>query len=361
MKLILWLAFAAFVITALAWMFVSSSSGDSHSYQDVPVQRGTVVKQAVAVGNIEPLRKSAIKSVNGGVLTELFVALGDTVKKGQPLAEVRPVLTDLDILNAERSLKAAQNGLDSAQEFQGGAHLASSMMRMIQGQKNLNRMQEGARLQHERASHALTLLREGKVKIGNKEIDFVVRAPIDGTIVELPLREGAPVVASSSYGSGSVLMTIADLAHPLFLGTVAEIDVGRLRKGMSASVSIGALPGEQLEGKVTEVGLMARRVNNAVTFDVRIAIKPPEGLTIRAGFSATADIELTRRESTLVLPERVINFRNDKAFVTIRKADGMTDEIEVQTGLSNGLDVEILKGLTEGGIVLERIYGPSSR
>ncbi len=332
----------------------------SPDYRSIAVERGSISKVAVAVGNIEPRHEAAIKSRTGGVLTRLFVTLGQKVKKGDPLAEVRPVLTDLDILNAERSLVSARDGLEAAQEFQSGAHIMSRVMRLMQGQNNLNRMQRGAEQGYESAEQSLQLLRDGKVSIDGKEIDFIVRAPLDGTVIEIAAREGAPVVPSSNFGSGTVLVRLADMDRPLFLGTVAEIDVGRLEAGMTAAVRIGALPGQTLTGKVTEVGLRARRRDNAVTFAVRIDVQPPEHLTIRAGFSAVADIVVARREDVLVVPERAVRFRDGEPYVLMRGPSGDVIERTVDTGLSDGLTVEVMSGLAAGDEVLERVYGAGS-
>ena len=206
------------------------------------------------------------------------------------------------------------------------------------------------------AAERLTLLRQGKAEIGGKVIDYVVRAPIEGHVIQLDAELGEPVVPASSYGSGTELLILADLDQPVFRGTVNEIDVGRLREGMRAELDIGALPGAVVGGELVEVSLRSRSLNNATVFDVKLSVTPPEELVLRSGYSAVARIELARAEDVLVLPERVVDYRGAKAFVLVSDGRGGTTEREISAGLSDGLTVEILEGLNEGDEVLERVW-----
>ncbi len=345
---------------SLPFLFALISGCDSsaHTARDevLHVTRGTIAKTATAVGSIEPAREAAIKSRNGGVLTKLFVSLGQRVKQGDPLAEVRPVITDRDLLAAEQSIASAGEGLLDVEEMQGGENLAGRLLQFVQGQKRLDRMKSAAERSQTAARRSLELLREGKVQIGDKTLDYIVRAPIDGDVIALSAREGAPIVGSSTFGSGTVLMIVADMAHPEFRGTVAEIDVGRLQDGMGANIKIGAVPDRPLRATVREVGLRARRANNAVTFPVILDVEPPDGLTIRAGYSAVAEIEVERRADVPVLPERVVRFRRGRAFVRVPGPGGEPEEREIEVGLADGLMVEVLGPLGEGDAVLERVF-----
>ena len=196
------------------------------------------------------------------------------------------------------------------------------------------------------------MLREGKVEIDGRLVDFVVRAPVAGHVLQL-VRQGDPITPASSYGLGTVLAVIGDLDRPVFRGTVDEIDVGRLRTGMPASVTLGALPGVVLTGAVVEIGLRARRQDNAALFDVRIQLEPRADVMLRAGYSAVAEVEVARVDEVLVLPERCLVHRGGESFVTLLQADGKTEERAVKLGLGDGLRIEIVDGLPADARVLE--------
>jgi len=323
---------------------------------EVQVTRGTVVRQAVAVGNIEPEHEVGVKSLSGGLLTNLQVELGERVEKGQALAEVRPVVTPRTRLELERGLEAAQKAEEAAEEMLGGDTLAGVFMKGFQGAKSVKRMHEDAVRGREDAEKALRLFDEGIVTIDAYEVDFFVRSPIAGHVLELPVREGGPIVPRSSYGSGTVLATIGDMDRSVFRGTVDEIDVGRLAVGMETRVRVGALSGVELTGKLVEIALKSRVRNNAIVFDVRIEVETPDEVTLRSGYSATAEIEIARSENVLVLPERVVEFRASSAFVRARSPAGDIEEREITVGLSDGLTLEVQSGLVEGDRVLERAY-----
>jgi HlyD family secretion protein len=356
MKRLIWILPLCLVAAPGVWFLVKGSGPGETSARSVTVQRGSVTRSATAVGRIEVLHEVPVKSRSGGILTKLFVQLGQKVQAGDPLAEVRPVLTTQTFLGAERALEMARDGEESAREYLEGEHLAAIFTRLLMGKKNLERMYRGAELSRRQAEEDLKLLKEGKVVIEKKAVDFIVRAPVGGNVLEIPLQEGAPVIPSSSYGSGSVLAILADLSRMVFRGTVDEIDAGRLKEGLAAEITVGALRGAALSGKLTEISLKARERNNAVVFDVRIAVDHPGDVTLRSGYSAVARIEVDRRDDVLVLPERVVEFRQGKAFVQVPDGAGGRAEREIEVGLGDGFSLEVMRGLAEGQVVLERTY-----
>ena len=320
----------------------------------VTVARGTIVRRAIASGQVDPVQETQVNTQLSGFVRTLHTQLGKKVAAGEPLAEVWPALTEQDLLRAERGLQQAVEGEQAAKEFHEGEHLLAGVTRLLQGQKNLDRMQQQAQRGRRSAEETLKLLREGKVEIDGRLIDFVVRAPVAGHVLQL-LRQGDPITPASSYGLGTVIAVIGDLDRPVFRGTVDEIDVGRLRTGMQARVTLGALPGVTLTGTVLELGLRARRQDNAALFDVRIELQPQEGVLLRAGYSAVAEVEVARAENVLQLPERCLSHRGGASFVTVRLADGRTEERAVKLGLGDGLQVEVLDGVREGEVVLEPV------
>ncbi|MFK5955365.1 MAG: efflux RND transporter periplasmic adaptor subunit [Planctomycetota bacterium] len=320
------------------------------------VSRGSIHIDAVAVGKVEARFEVPVTAYSGGIITRKFVKLGQYVQKGDPLFEVRPILTELQRFQAERSLMAAHQAADSAEEMASGENVAGWALWLIQGGKNMERMQESADRARTDAEAQLELLLNGEVEMDGRKIDFLVRSPIEGHVIAEDLEVGEPVVPASTFGAGTILVTLADLDHPVFRGTVDEIDVGRLRVGMPGFLTLGARPGVELSATLTEISLRAESKNNAVVFSVEMDVTPPEDLVLRSGYSAVANIRVQEAADVLTLPERVVEFRDGKAFVLRMGAASEVQEIPIQTGLSNGLQIEVLSGLVEGEEVLERNY-----
>lgn len=347
------------VLAVLAWggfQMLGTSSAEEAGARFVQVERGSISIEAVAVGRVEARFEVPVKASTSGVLTQSFVTLGQRVKKGDPLCEVRPVLTELQRLQAERALLGAREAQEGVEEMRAGETIAGRTMRFFQGGKSLDRMEKGALRARSDAEGQLELLLNGSAEIDGRTIDYVIRAPIDGHVITLDVEVGQPIIPSSSYGSGTVLVTLADLDHPVFRGTVDEIDVGRLREGMSAELTVGARPDEVLDAELTEISLKAQSVNNAVVFDVEMSVSPPEGFVMRSGYSAVARVSVEQAEDVLVLPERVLEFREGEAFALIEDDVAGQREVPVEVGLSDGMRIEVRAGLLDGASVLERRY-----
>jgi HlyD family secretion protein len=165
---------------------------------------------------------------------------------------------------------------------------------------------------------------------------------------------GDPVVPLSTYQEGTVLMTMADMERLVFRGTVDEIDVGRLREGMPVSITVGALPGHVVDGILSRISLKARTEESATVFPVEIGIEAPAEVQLRAGFSANADILMEERRDVLVIPERVVTLEGDSAWVEVPGPGDTRERRAIRTGLSDAINVEVLTGLEEGDVVLEK-------
>ena len=164
------------------------------------------------------------------------------------------------------------------------------------------------------ARERLALQESGKVD-GGSTVETVIRSPIDGFVLEDSIEIGDPVVALSPYQEGTVLMRMAAMKDLLFRGTVDEIDVGRLTEGMPVIIKIGALPDAQVKGKLSKIWLKARKQEQATVFPIEIILVEVKGTTLRAGYSANAEVIIARRDSVLLIPERLITQRNDSSFV----------------------------------------------
>jgi HlyD family secretion protein len=140
----------------------------------------------------------------------------------------------------------------------------------------------------------------------------------------------------------------------VFKGTVDEIDVGKLSEQMSVEIEIGALPDASLNGILRKISPKARKQEGATVFDVEIEIDEIGRGFLRAGYSANADIIITKREDILLIPERLVTMTDSLATVEVQDTLGSVVTREVVTGLSDGISIEIVEGLSEGELAVER-------
>jgi HlyD family secretion protein len=320
----------------------------------VAVDRGEIIDKALAVGTIEPEVEISVKSQSSGVVRQRFADIGDFVRAGDPLLEIKPNPTPLELADARRQVELQEIQLENLTR-----DLARQRALLDQGLVSerefqlVERQQAEVTIQVQMAVERLALLEEGKVTIADDEIETVIRSPIDGFILEKMVDIGDPVVPLSTYQEGTVLMAMAEMSALIFRGTVDEIDVGKLTEGMEVDVKIGALPNAKIVGVLSNISLKARKENNATVFPVEITLRDTGGAVLRAGYSANADIIIDRRMAVLVIPERLVTYDADSTYVTVRRGDGTNEIRLIETGLSDAIDVEVLSGIEEGELVVE--------
>ncbi len=344
------------LVGAVAMKFISGKPKNENALLGtVKVTRTNIVEKALAVGAIEPLNEIEVKSKISGVVGKLYIESGDFVKAGQPLLEVKPDPTPLELAQAKRDVEMAQIEKETlAKELRRSEQLKLKGLIADQDFEKTKQQYSEAELKYQMNKEHLELLEVGKTKIAGKEIETVVKAPLTGYVLEKNVNVGDPVVPLTSYQPGTSLLRMANMNHLIFKGTVDEIDVGKIQEGLPCQIQIGALPGKTIKGHVTHISLKAKKQDNTTVFPIKIKIDDKGGAVLRAGYSANANIIIAQRDSVLALPERVITFRHDSAFVQIPAGEKGRKEKYIKTGMSNAIYIEVTKGLKEGDEVLEK-------
>lgn len=351
-----WILLIGIIIIAVVVFFVlKNGKNKDEGPATVKVAKRTIIEKALAVGKIEPQNEVQVKAKVSGVVQKLFADIGDFITAETALMEIRPDPTPLELVSAKRELEMRQIELNNLKrEIERKRSLKEKGLISDQEFETTNQRFDEAALNVKIASEKLQLLEKGKVKFENTNIETVVKAPISGFILERNVAIGDPVVPLTSYQPGTVLITMANMENLLFKGTVDEIDVGKIREGLPAEIQVGALPGKRVKGVVTKISLKAKSEENTTVFPIEIAIEAAEDLVLRAGYSANANIIIQQKDSVLTIPERVVTFRNDSAFVDLPQPDGGRQPVYIQTGLSDAIYIQVISGLKEGQEILEK-------
>ena len=351
------IVFGVVVVLIVVILVVASlgSNGKENGRATVKVERKNITDKALAVGSIEPVNEIDVKSKVSGVVGKLFADVGDFVKAGDPLVEVKPDPTPQELAQAKRDVEMADIELKTLnQELERSKKLKAQGFIADQDYEVLASHFAESELRLQIANEKLELIEKGKVIIANTNIETVVKSPLTGFILEKNVNLGDPVVPLTSYQPGTAIMRMADMKDLLFKGTVDEIDVGKIKEGLSCELQIGAIPGQSIKGHVILISLKAKKEDNTTVFPVEIKIDETDGALLRAGYSANAHIIISQRDSVLSIPERVVTFRNDSAFVNIPKGETESEERYIKTGLSDAIIIEVTEGLSEGEEVLEK-------
>jgi len=324
----------------------------------VDVTRGTIVDQALATGQIRPEQEFQVKSKISGIVRTCFVEVGDRVDEGDPLFEILPDPTPLELTEAERNIQLAEVTYETAKlEFERSKPLLDRGILARSDYDDVQERFEQARIQRELARERMALLREGRIgDAASGGVDSVLRAPAAGTVLERLVNPGDPVVPLTSFQAGTPLLALADMQRLVFQGTVDEIDVGKLAEGLPVRIEIGALPDAAVTGTLTRIAPKGHEEQGATLFDVEAEIEDRGEALLRAGYSANAEIVIREKRDVLLVPERLVLFEGGETFVEV---PGPTPESEpekraIQIGLSDGLQVEVVSGLAESDRVVQR-------
>jgi HlyD family secretion protein len=349
-------SFAVIVLVGAAVLFFGSSkSSKDEQLPTVKVKLGTIVDKALAVGTIEPENEISVKSKVSGVVKHLFVDVGQFVKAGQPLLEVKPDPTPIELADAKRQVQLAQVDLENLKKDRARQEILSKNKLISDKEfEDFQKLYDNSELRLKIATEKLALLESGKVTIGDTEIESIVKAPIDGFVLNRAIEVGDQVTPQTSFMEGTVLMKMANMDRLLFKGLVDEIDVGKMKEGMEVEIKVGALPTDTVKGVLRKIWLKAQKKDNATMFPIEILIPGAKNSVLRAGYSANANIIIQRKNNVLTLPERVVTFRNDSSLVKVPSGQNKDQEKLIKTGLSDAINIEVVSGLKEGDEVFEK-------
>jgi HlyD family secretion protein len=199
----------------------------------------------------------------------------------------------------------------------------------------------------ESAQNNLELIKEGVIKKAGAQTNTLIRATTSGMVLDVPIEIGNSVIKSNTFNDGTTIALVADMGEMVFEGMVDETEVGKIKEGMQLLLTIGALDEEEFKANLEFISPKGVEENGAIQFEIKAAVELQEGSFVRAGYSATADIVLDRRDSVLTLQEKMITFNEDSSFVEIMTSPQVFEKRLVKTGLSDGINIEIVEGLSE--------------
>jgi HlyD family secretion protein len=329
-------------VGTLVFLFRKSQEAPVQYQVDAPV-RMTIVKKAVATGKVIPRREIEVKAQVSGVVEKLYVVPGQVVKKGQVLARIALRPSMINVSQAESQLQSAKLSLQNqAADLERYRALAAQG---VISRSQFNTYSTNYDLQKEAvasAENTLMLLRTGASK---GMVSNMIPATIDGTVLDVPNKEGAFIVETSTFQSGTTVATLADMNDMIFEGLVDESEVGKLKEGMELVLNIGALPGKPFKATLEYIAPKGVTDQGTIKFTIRAAVTLDKELFLRSNYSANADIVLDRREDVLAINEGNLIVEGDKTFVEVQTAPQQFEKREIQAGLSDGINIEVISGL----------------
>lgn len=383
---ILLVAMGVFVV----YYFINQEEDVQEDIELVSPKMDSIIKKTVATGSIVPLKEVAVKPAVSGIIDKLFFEAGQEVKVGDVIAKIKVIPNMTNLTNVQNNLEQAKLTLDmreremkrQKQLFKDGV-IAEREYMSAKDDYDLAKNQVSA------AAESLIIVREGTSSRSSSTLTLI-KATTSGVILDIPVKEGANVIESNTFNEGTTIATIADLSNMIFEGKVDEAEVGKLKKGMDLVLTIGAIDSEKFDAKLDFIAPKGILEEGAIKFPIKAEVSLKENQFIRAGYSANADIVLERKDNVLVIEEAWLqsidknkereesknkengkkddkktdkketkqdttkaenkdsNQKSDALYVEVQTANNIFEKRYLTLGLSDGIHIEVLKGLKIG-------------
>ena len=334
-------------------------------YNEFTPKLDSIQKTTIITGKIEPRNEVNIKPQISGIISELYKEPGDYVNAGDVIAKVKVVPEMGQLSSAEMRVRLAEINLKKAQtDFEREENLFNQKLVSADEFDKIKVALDQAKHEKIAAEDALEVVRDGFSKSNAKASSTLIRSTISGVILDIPVKVGYSVIQVNTMNEGTTIASVANMNNLIFRGNIDETEVGQLVNGMNMKITIGALQDLKFDAALEYVSPKAVESNGANQFEIKAAVSlsgvsgdSGKSGKLRSGYSANAEIVLARADKVLSIPESAIEFSGDSTFVYVIKGEGKDktyDRTYVETGLSDGVNIEIKKGIT----AKDKVRGP---
>lgn len=347
-KILLWVVLGLAIIGVIATAIVKSQGKTKELYEEVtPTANDSIVKSTVLTGSIEPRDEILVKPNMNGIIAELNHLPGDFVQEGELIAKIQMVPDVAMVQSAASRVDAARVDLKRTEEvYKRDKSLYDQKILAKETYETSFANYRRAKIEYDSAVEQLDLTRTGSSASTSKRNNTLVFATVTGTILEQPVKVGSRVTMANNFSEGTTVVSIADLTDLLFIGNVNESDVNNVTVGSPVTIHVGALKDKTYHAVVEYVSPKGKDTSGTILFEVKAAISGDDLSALKAGFSSNAEVEMAHKNGVLTIPEATVTYEGDKSFVFVKGGKGEYEKKEVTLGLSDGIKVEVLSGLT---------------
>jgi HlyD family secretion protein len=393
--LIIALAAAASGVGWYLWKPKDAAADKKNETKKVNVERGDLVLNVTATGEIKPLKEVELKSKASGLMVRFKKLPSEPVKEGELLCELDKKVEQRNLSLSESNLLTAEANLELTKfkyaadlqhaESEGAAAKEDEKQKVAElrrmekligdliTESELGAVRLAARLSEEKAKQAETALslirnrKEADEKLALAEVqkarvsvedarerlaDTELRAPVTGILLKKLVEEGQIVASGISATSGGTsIAVVADVSQLMVEANIDETDITKVKVGQSVDISLASGSKERFKGRVDLILPRGEIDSNVIVFKVRIGIDGDIFGRVYAGMTATVDIRVGESKGALLVPSEAVRVENGGTFVHLPAAEGHTSAA-VKIGLDNGVKAEILEGLAENAEIL---------
>lgn len=366
MKNFLKLLLVTVLIGVFAWtiyFLYSKSIEKPVTFETTTTLTTDIIKKTVATGSVVPRKEIEIKPQVSGIIDVVYVEAGTMIQKNDKIALIKIIPNMVSLNNAENRLRQSKISLDNAKiDLDRNKKLIDQKVIADAAFQPFENAFKSAQEEFKAATDNLELIQKGETSKNRANTNRVIRSTISGMVLDVPVEEGFSVIEANTMNAGTSVASIADMTDLVFEGKVDESEVGKIKEGMSLILKIGAIEGQSFDAILEYISPKGVEEDGAIQFEIKAAVKLKEDQFIRAGYSANADIVLDRRDQVVAISESLLQFDGDSAYVEVEIGEQEYQKIYIETGLSDGINIELLGGIDAGAklkIWNRAIQGPA--
>ncbi|MCP3957469.1 MAG: efflux RND transporter periplasmic adaptor subunit [bacterium] len=326
-------------------------------FETAAPQVATIIHKTVATGSVVPRQEVEIKPQISGIIEKLYVEPGDLVAQGDLIAKINVIPNMLNLNNAENRVNLSRIRFqDATLDLDRNRKLVDEGTISQSDFQKVEIAHQNAKEELTGAIDSLEIVRKGSTTKTESSSNTLVRATIAGMVLEVPVEVGNSVIEANTFNDGTTLATVADMDDMIFEGKVDESEVGKIRPGMDLLLTVGAIEGATFDAALEHIAPKGVEEDGAIQFEIRAALAQQDDILIRANYSANADIVLARADDVMAIDESLLQFDGDTPFVEVETAAQTFERREIETGLSDGILIQVVSGLGEE----DKIKNPSS-
>ncbi|MDT0539236.1 efflux RND transporter periplasmic adaptor subunit [Croceitalea sp. P059] len=350
-KILKWVGLGVLILGALwaAVFFMKSNSKSAIEYDTHKPFTASIEKKTVATGKVIPEDEIEIKPQISGIIQKIYLEEGVKVNAGDLIAVIKVVPNEQTLNQAQGRVRNAELALNNSKiEYDRNKVLYDKGVVSNQDFIALKLAYEQAEQELTNSRNDYQIIRKGSFG-GSSSANTNIRATVNGTILEIPVEEGDQVIQSNNFNDGTTIASIADLGNMIFEGQVDEGEVGKLAVGMPLEISLGAIEDKTFEAKLKFIAPKGVEEAGAVQFKIEGDVVVEDDFLIRAGYSANASLILEKKDSIMVISESLLQFdkTTNKPYVEVATGEQQFERRDIEIGISDGVNVEIVSGLEE--------------
>lgn len=324
-------------------------------YNEFTPKKESITKSTIITGRIEPRDEVNVKPQISGIISEIYKEAGETVTAGEVIAKVKVIPEMSQLTSAQSRVRLSEINLNQVKtDYERYKRLFDKQLVSASEYEKISQQYKQALEEKAAADDALLVVSEGISRSNANASSTLIRSTISGLILDIPVKVGNSVILSNTFNDGTTIASVANMSDLIFRGNIDESEVGRIHAGMPMTITIGALQNLRFDAVLEYISPKAVQSNGANQFEIKASVSVSDTIQMRSGYSANAEIVLAEVKDVLSVPESAIEFSGDSTFVYVIKGEGGDKtyiRTHVETGLSDGVKIEIRKGLTEKDMV----------